>query len=172
MRKLIKPLTLILVIGLLSYLGYSVASKIKYKNEVITTLETIPEFSFKTLENYDYTNTNLKLNIPTLFIYFNTECDYCQHEAETISENLEQFKNTQLLFVSTESKSTIKQFSEHYNLHNQSNITFLHDNTHSFSNRFDANAMPYVLIYDKHQKLIKKHKGQLKAETMLKLLKE
>jgi len=142
----------------------------QYKNQVAKTLQTIPKFSFKTLENEEFTNTNLKSNTATVFIYFNSECDFCQHEAQSISEHLEQFKEIQLLFVSTEDIETIKAFAKTYNLLTQQNITFLHDSTYTFSNRFDANAIPYILIYNKSQELVKKHKGQLNPDAILKLI--
>lgn len=170
MKQRLKPLILILVLTLLGYLIYSVITKMQYKDEVDKTLQTIPGFSFKTLKNKDFTNVDLVLNTPTVFIYFNTKCDFCQHEAQSISENIESFKETQLLFVSTEPIETIKTFAETYKLNNHNNISFLHDNTNTFSSRFDANSIPFILVYNKSHELVKKHKGQLKPETILKAL--
>lgn len=158
-------------VSLLFYLGYKVISKAKEKNAIAKQLQTIPTFSFQTLELKPFTNSNLKPNIPTIFIYFNSECDYCQYEAESISNNLNKFKNVQFIFVSTENIETIKQFSEKNKLNNQTNITFLQDTDYLFSNQFGASSIPYILIYSKKQKLIKKHKGQLKAEAIVKLIK-
>ncbi|MDC1285385.1 peroxiredoxin family protein, partial [Flavobacteriaceae bacterium] len=121
------------VVSLLSYLGYKVISKAKEKNAIAKQLETIPPFSFQTLEQKPFTNSNLKPNIPTIFIYFNSECDYCQYEAESISSNLHEFKNVQLIFVSTENIEIIRQFSEENKLNNQTNITFLQDSDYLFS---------------------------------------
>ena len=159
------------VISLLSYLGYNIISKSNEKNEIAKQLQTIPAFSFQTLDLKPFTNSNLKQNIPTIFIYFNSECDYCKYEAESIGNNLDKFKNVQLIFVSTENIETIRQFSEKNKLNNQTNITFLYDSDYLFSNQFDAQTIPYILIYSKKQKLIKKHKGQLKIEAIVKLIK-
>lgn len=76
------------------------------------------------------------------------------------------------MFVSTEPINAIKQFSKQYSLHNKQNITFLYDNLDIFSSRFDANSIPYVLIYNQNQKLIKKHKGQLNAKGILRVLQQ
>ncbi len=171
-KKSILIIVLIGVFGLLSYLGFNVISKAKEKNQIAKQLETIPDFEFLTLEQDSFTKTNLKPNTNTIFIYFNSECDFCQHEAQSISDNLDGFKNVQFIFVSTEPIEVIKQFSEQYNLINQQNVTFLHDNIDTFSSRFDANSIPYLLIYDQKQKLIKKHKGQLNAKGILRALQE
>ncbi|MFD0992572.1 peroxiredoxin family protein [Tenacibaculum geojense] len=171
-KKSILILVVIVVIGLLSYLGFNVISKAKEKNKIAKQLEIIPEFEFLTLEQKPFTKANLKPKTNSIFIYFNSECDFCQHEAQSISDNLNSFKNGQFIFVSTEPIATIKKFSEQYNLNNQQNITFLYDSNSTFSSRFDANSIPYLLIYDQNQKLIKKHKGQLNANGILGVLKE
>lgn len=169
-KKSILLIVVFVALSLLSYLGYNVISKAKEKNQIAKQLEIIPEFEFLTLEQKPFTKANLRPNSNTIFIYFNSECDFCQHEAQSISDNLDNFKNVQFIFVSTEPIEIIKHFSEQYNLKNQQNITFLYDNLSTFSSRFDANSIPYLLIYNKNQKLIKKHKGQLNAKGILKAL--
>lgn len=170
MKKL-KVIVSTLVLSLSIYVGYNLFIKMHHKEKAERSIENIPEFSLKTLDTKDFTKINVKSKIPAVFIYFSTECDYCQHEAKNISENLDKFKDIQLIFVSTEAIETIKKFAASYNLLNQPNIIFLNDNTYSFTNRFDANHIPYILIYNSKQELLKKHKGQLNAEAILAVLK-
>ncbi|WP_299520035.1 peroxiredoxin [Winogradskyella sp.] len=169
-KKAILIVVVIAVLALLSYLGYNVISKTKEKSKIAKQLETIPEFEFLTLEQQPFSKANLKPNLNTIFIYFNSECDFCQHEAQSISDNLDTFKDEQFIFVSIEPIETIKQFSGKYNLGNKPNITFLYDSNRTFSSQFDANTIPYLLIYNKNQKLIKKHNGQLNAKGILRVL--
>ena len=171
-KKPILIVVIIVVLGLLSYLGFNVISKAKEKNQIAKQLEIIPEFEFLNLEQQPFTKANLKPNTNTIFIYFNSDCDFCQHEAQSISDNLDKFKDVQFIFVSTEPIAIIQQFSEQYNLDNKPNITFLYDSNSNFSSQFDANSIPYLLIYDKNLKLTKKHKGQLNAKGILRALKE
>lgn len=171
-KKSILIIVLIGVFGLLSYLSFNVISKAKEKKQIAKELEIIPEFEFLTVEQKSFTKANLKPKTNSIFIYFNSECDFCQHEAQSISDNLDNFKNVQFIFLSTEPIETIKQFAEQYNLNNKQNIIFLYDNLDTFSNRFDANSIPYLLVYDKNQKLIKKHKGQFNANGILRVLQQ
>lgn len=171
-KKSILIIVLIGVFGLLSYLGFKVITKAKEKNNIAKQLEKIPDFELLTLEQKPSTKANLKSNTNTIFIYFNSECDFCQHEAKSISDNLDNFKNLQFIFVSTEPIADIQQFSKQYNLDNEQNITFLYDNLDTFSSQFDATSIPYVIIYDQNQKLIKKHKGQLNANGILRALQQ
>ena len=171
-KKAILIIVLISVLGLLSYLGFNVISKVKEKNQIAKQLEIIPEFEFLTLAQQQFNKADLRPNTNTIFIYFNSDCDFCQHEAKSISDNLESFKNVQFIFVSSEPISTIIGFSEQHNMNKHQNVTFLYDNLDTFSSRFDANSIPYILIYNKKQKLIKKHKGQLNANGILRALQE
>lgn len=171
-KKTILFLVLIGVLGLLSYLGYNVITKVKEKNQIAKQLQTIPNFEFLTLKQQSFNKASLQTNLNTIFIYFNSECYLCQHEAQSISNNLEKFKNSQFIFVSTEPIKTIQQFSKQYNLNNQQNIIFLNDNLNTFYSRFDATSIPYVLIYNKNQKFIKKHKGQINAKGIIRALQQ
>lgn len=172
MKKVLKITVIVSVLGLVSFLGYKVTSGIKEKKEAANRLQTIPTFSFQTMNGKPYSKDSLKPNTPTVFIYFHSTCDFCQHEAKSIRENIEQFKNIQLVFISIEPIEDIEAFSREYDLNNQTNTTFLYDSTDSFSGQFDATSIPYLLIYDRNQKLIKKHKGQYKAENILNLYQE
>ena len=158
------------IIYLLSYLGYNIITKAKEKNEIAKQLQTIPKFKLKTLDNLSFSNANLKQNTSTIFIYFNSECEYCQHEAESISNNLNKFKNVQFIFVSFEQTEAIKKFAKLYKLDSQENIIFLEDKKGEFSTIFNANSIPYILIYNQNNKLIKKHNGQLNANGILRVL--
>lgn len=171
MKKKTILLTVLFVVGgLLAFLGYSLISKVKEKNTIARRLQTIPDFELLALDKSRFSNSSLKSNKATIFIYFNTQCDFCQHEALSVSDNLEIFNDVEFLFVSTEPIGTITRFAEQYNLNNKPNITFLHDSTHLFSERFDANSIPYLLIYDDAHQLIKKHKGQLNAQGILNVI--
>ena len=170
MKRFIKLGIIVLGFGLLSFTGIQVISKIQYKSEVEDTLQTIPQFSFETVEGVPFTNNDLKESLTTIFIYFNSECGFCEQEAKSIQENIEHFKNTQLIFVSFEPVYKIGTFSRQHKLDTYDNVTFLFDKRDDFATRFDATSVPYLLIYDKDQKLIKKHKGQLSITGLLKAI--
>jgi len=60
MRKTyVLVIVLVVVIGLLSYLGVSILNKIKEKNHIAKTLEVIPEFEFMDSKQTSFKNTHL-----------------------------------------------------------------------------------------------------------------
>ena len=167
MKKTLKIVIPILVISLLVFMGYKVVSKINHKKQVAENIKKMPTFSYLTLDNKVFTQENLVQNTPTLFIYFNSECDFCNHEAEMVQQNIEQLKDIQVVFISYEPVEKIKQFANNYKLLNYDNIYFLSDSKISFATTFDVKSMPCLVLYDKDNNLIEKIKGQVKIKTVL-----
>ncbi|WP_369752766.1 TlpA family protein disulfide reductase [Flavobacterium sp. WC2409] len=172
MKKVLKISIPILILVLITFMGYKVITKITHKREVAEHIKTIPPFSYPSIYGKLFTNKDLKDNTPTLFIYFNSECEHCQSEASQIQENITNFKNFQLVFVSFEEKNKIIAFAKKYKLDSYDNITFLLDKQVTFSTTFDVNSLPTIILYNKNRDLIEKIKGQTKVETILKKLKQ
>lgn len=171
-KKKIALLVFVTVVAVLIYLGYGIVSKTQEKQLVENRLQTVPPFELTSLGKGVFSNEDLKPGLNTIFIYFNSECDYCQHEAESIRDNLSKFKGTQFAFVSNETLQAIERFAEQYGLKDQPRVNFLYDQDSRFSSQVDVPSIPYLLIYDEQGSLIKRHKGQLNAEGLLKLLKQ
>ena len=167
MKRTLKIILPILVISLLAFMGYKVVSKINHKKQVAENIKKMPAFSYVTLENKIFTQKSLVQSTPTLFIYFNSECDFCNHEAEMVQQNIEQLKDIQVVFISYEPVEKIKQFATKFNLLHHDNIHFLSDSKITFATTFDVKSMPCLVLYDKDNNLIEKIKGQVKIETVL-----
>jgi peroxiredoxin len=159
-----------LFIGVIGFLIFQIASIINHKREVAENIKTIPNFNFLNVNGGRFTNENLVKNTPTLFLYFNSECEYCNEEAEMIKENIEKFKNFQLIFISIEKPELIKSFAVKHKLNLYDKINFLSDIHVSFAPTFDVKSLPCIVLYDKDQHLIEKIKGQIKPEVLIKKL--
>lgn len=170
MKKLLKILIPILFIGAFGYFGYQIYSKIQHKKEVAENIKTIPKFEYQYIKGGNFTNKNLEEDTPTLFIYYNSECDFCNEEAKMIKQNIDRFADFQLCFISFEKPEQIKTFANKYQLNTYDNIHFLCDSKVTFATTFDVKSMPCIILYNKDQKLIEKIKGQVKVETILKKL--
>lgn len=172
MKKYLKIILPILILGAIGFMGYKVITKINHKKEIAENIKTIPAFSYKTINSKPFSNIDLKENTPIVFLYFNSECEHCQSEAEQIRDNIQKFVSVQLIFISFEEAKKIMAFATKYKLIEYDNVTFLCDSKVSFSTTFDVNSLPTVVIYDKNKKLIAKIKGEVKVENILKKLKK
>jgi len=171
-RTVVKKVIIVVVVLFLAVMGVQVLKKLQHKEQVQQALAILPKFSFQTLEGSTFTKANLPKNNKAVFIYFNTKCDYCFYETKDISEQLERFKSTILLLVSNESKEAIKSFAIKQNLLGKEKVICLQDSAYTFAKQFEANSIPYILVYDAQGKLLLRHKGQLRAEKLLQLLGE
>lgn len=167
MKKALIIFILIFFISILGYVGYGIVVKINHKNEIAENIKNIPSFNYETIEGFNFTNNDLKKS-PSIFIYFNSECDFCNEEAKMIKENIDKFKNTQILFVSFEEKEKIKQFATQHKLLDYDNVSFLCDSKATFATTFDVKSLPCLVLYDENNILIDKIKGQIKADVLLK----
>jgi peroxiredoxin len=172
MKKYLKIILPILILGAIGFMGYKVITKINHKKGIAENIKTIPAFSYKSINGKVFSNSNLVENTPTIFLYFNSECEHCQSEAEQIRDNIQKFANAQLVFISFEESKKITAFATKYKLIGYDKITFLCDSKVSFSTTFDVNSLPTVVIYDKNKKLIEKIKGEVKIENILKKIKK
>lgn len=167
MKIYFKSILILLFIGILVFLGYQITSKINHKNKVAHNIKMIPAFTYQNINGNVFTNEDLKKETATIFIYFNTECEYCDHETQMIEENIYKFKNMQLIFISFEKQEQIKKFAQKHQLMTYDNVNFLCDNKATFASTFDVNSLPCLVLYDKNQHLIEKIKGQTNTKILL-----
>jgi peroxiredoxin len=170
MKKLLKITIPILAVGLLAVMASKIVNTINHKKQVAAFIKTMPPFEYKTLEGKAFTNQNLKAHVATVFIYFNSDCGYCNHEAQEIHQNIQKLQLAQLVFVSFEKPDQIQKFAQQYKLNNHDNIIFITDTKASFATTFDVKSLPTIIIYNQNNQLIAKLKGQTKAEKIIKQL--
>ncbi|KAB1159654.1 TlpA family protein disulfide reductase [Tenacibaculum aiptasiae] len=169
MKWKIKLALILLISSILFFLSYKISNKINYKKQIVENTKTIPTFTFENMVGDNYTDKDLLLK-PVVFVYFNSDCDYCHSEATKIKERLNEFKNCQLIFISIEAKEKIKLFEDKYGFNVYKNIVFLEDRKGEFSKLFDVHSIPYIVVYDKNHKLLKKFKGITRIDDILKYL--
>ena len=170
MKKYLKIILPIVFVGLLGYFGFQIVSKINHKKQIAENIKTMPVFSYENAKGGFFSNENIIANKATLFIYYNSDCEFCNEEAKMIQENRAKFSNVQLVFISNETPKEIIAFAKTHKLNTYDTITFLSDRKMSFRTTFDVKSLPCLVLYDKNKQLIEKIKGQIKAETLLKKL--
>jgi peroxiredoxin len=147
-----------------------IVKKVKHKNALTEQIQSIPEFSFINVLNQNkYTNDSIAKEQACLIVYFNSECEHCQSEAEQISKQIHGFDTYQVLMISYEPQETILAFRETYKLISPA-ITFLQDTKSQFDDIFGNSPIPTSFIYNKNRALVKQFKGEVKTETLIKYL--
>ncbi len=156
-----------LVIAAALSLAYLTIEKISAKK---TKAHKVSILSVANFLNSDSTTVKISTDSNVVLIFFNPECEHCQYEARGIKENVNDFKNTELIFISSESIAAIQRFASQYNLENYPFVHFTKINREEIFDTFGTLSVPHIFIYDKDHKLIKEFKGETKVEAILKYL--
>ncbi len=144
----------------------------KAQNPVDTTpqflkTKTVPSFKVLLMDSSTYFyKYQLKKNTPTIIVYFNPDCEHCQHDAQKIVDTIKAFENTQFLFVSYAPFGEVKKFAVNYKLNEQKNIKVGRDEKYFIPVFFKVRFTPFVAVYDAAGNLLRVFEG---GTTMKKL---
>ncbi len=116
----------------------------------------IPAFSFSRLNKTAFTNKDLAQNKLTLFVFFDVECEHCQHAVKFLTEHYNDFKNTAIYLLTLDSQEKITPFLSKYggNLTAKKNVTVLLDAKQEFINKFKPRKYPSIFLYSKTKDLL------------------
>lgn len=171
MRKKIRITLLILFLIILGSLIYKFSNTLKNKETVGEVISKLPNFEFRTLDNFSFSNDDLKIETKKILVYFNSECDSCQNEASKFAHNLNQMADCEILYISSETPDKILKFAKKYKLSNFKNIIFLHDIENTFPKWVNTSSVPYILAYDNKDNLLYQKKGVGNISELIKSLK-
>ncbi len=117
---------------------------------------TIPEFNFFKLNKTPFTNKNLAAGKMIFFVFFDTDCDHCQHAIQYISQHNEEFKKSAVYLITLDSQEKITLFLSKYgnNLKGNKNITILQDLKNEFLPKFKPRKYPSLFLYSAKKELM------------------
>jgi thioredoxin-related protein len=130
----------------------------------------IPFFDFKTIGGESYTSEDVSTNTTLVIIHFNSECEYCDEKAQQIKKYFLEFRDSELLFVSSEEWIKLKAFASKHHLDEHSNVRILQAGEGEFNKLFNTTALPAILIYDNRGHLVIKIDDLVSIKTVIKYL--
>jgi len=120
----------------------------------------------------NFTEKNLKKNIPVYIILFSPECEHCQKQTEEIIDSIDRLKNIQIVMATTLPFNKMKEFYNQYQLKRFSNITVGWDRYLLLPTIYRIKNFPFLALYDKKGKLITGIDGALPLSKVLEYFKE
>lgn len=119
----------------------------------------------------DSTTVNLHdLKGKNVLIFFQPDCDHCQHEAEEIKKNQEAFASSTLYFITAAPLDEIQKFADEYKLSGIANIHFAFTPARNILDNYGPIEAPSIYIYSEEQRLVKSFNGQVAVEKVLKFI--
>jgi len=110
---------------------------------------------------------DLSAGLPLILVRFNTQCDYCRTEIDTIVDAIDLFGRAHILLISSEPEGVIRSFVESSKVRSCPKIRVLQDKDLNFARIFGASLVPRTLIYDSKWNLAGDYLGETKVEALL-----
>ena len=114
-----------------------------------------------------FTKDNLKKKSAAMLMLFNPDCDHCRKETEEIIQNIEKFKNIQIVMATTMPYEIMKSFIEEYKLDQYDNISVGRDFQYFLPTFFKISNLPFLAFYNKNKDLISVFEGSLGVPKIL-----
>jgi len=127
----------------------------------------IPAFNIRKIpDSSSFTNTMLQKGKPVIIVFFDPDCDHCQHATKNFTEKIDKFKDVQIVMVTIYEFSRIKKFYKDYKLANFPNIILTRDALFDLPKYYQVSSLPDVYVYDKNGKLIKHYKQDIPVDEI------
>jgi hypothetical protein len=117
---------------------------------------TIPGFTFYKFNKTAFTNKELADGKILFFVFFDTECDHCQHAIEYLSQHQKELGKAAVYLLTLDGPGKATAFLEKHgsNLAGKKNILFLQDVNNEFIRKFGPRKYPSLFLYSSQKKLL------------------
>ena len=118
--------------------------------------EKIPAFTFFRQDKTAFTNKDLANNKLLYFVFFDADCEHCQHAVTDINKHSNDFENASVYLLTLDNNEKIATFMNKYGnqLKGKSNVTILQDTLQEFIVKFKPKKYPAMFLYSPQRELI------------------
>lgn len=118
--------------------------------------EKIPAFTFFRQDQTAFTNKDLATNKLLYFVFFDADCEHCQHAVTDINKYSNNFENAYVYLLTLDKNEKIATFMNKYGnqLKGKSNVTILQDTLQEFIVKFKPQKYPAMFLYSPQRELI------------------
>lgn len=170
MKRKIVFIILLVVLAMISYLGFSIYEQLQEKQVVEERIAALPQFLVADLKGNEFSSENVK-QASLILTYFNTGCEFCKAEIRSMKEHELLQQSTSIWLVSDEPDTVLKDFAATFELDSLQSIQVLRDKNQEVRKMFGVKGVPNTFVYSENGKLLKSFKGETKAEVLYKLIK-
>jgi peroxiredoxin len=170
MKKIILLGLSLLLISAAIYLGFSFQKKEQQKTLVQSQIQTVPDFAIPDLAGTPVNLKEIVANSPSLLIYFNSTCEICQLELNSIAKRIAEFDSYRLIFVTVQPPEEVADFIKELGISNRESVHFLIDAEMKVAGHFGVKGVPALFIYDSKGRLLVNYTGPVKVGLILEQL--
>ena len=136
--------------------------------------EKIPSFTFFRQDKTAFINKDLASNKLLYFVFFDTDCDHCQHAVADINKHSNDFENASVYLLTLDNNEKIATFMNKYGnqLIGKSNVTILQDTLQEFIVKFKPEKYPAMFLYSPQRELIMYSDDEKQVSKFVKKIRE
>ncbi len=169
MKKILFSVVILFFIISVTFMAKGIVKKSHARKMISEKIEKLPEVSFLSLSKQVFNSSTISEG-PVLIVRFHPECEHCKYEiSEVMKSDLPEIC-TKIILVSSAEPDSITSFLNLIDYRDSPSIITLLDTAWNFGDIFGADFIPSNYIYDKDLKLIKTFNGEVKTETIVKLI--
>ena len=129
----------------------------------------IAPFKITLLNGKSYSYNQIKKNTETVLIYFSPTCDHCKDFTSELLKHENALKDKQIIMITYVPIEEIKPFDSLYHISIKPNFK-IGTEGYSFIVRkyYNVERFPYIVIYNKQMKLVKKLSPTEQPEVLAK----
>jgi AhpC/TSA family len=118
--------------------------------------QRLPAFKFFKLDQQPFTDRDIPDGKKTLFIFFDVDCDHCQHTIAGFDHSYKSFAQAKIYLVSLNSPVQMSLFMTTFGPHLkvQKNVVLLQDSLNQFIYKFQPIKYPSMFLYAADKKLL------------------
>ncbi|MEO6490327.1 MAG: thioredoxin domain-containing protein [Ferruginibacter sp.] len=160
-----------IILALILIAGFHTAIAQADSLPIYKRFPAIPMFTIMTVpDSLRFTKDDLKRKKPAIIMLFSPDCGHCQLAVKDLIAHLDDFKNTQIVLVSSIDFKEIKKFYEEYKIADHPNIIMGRDGAYLLGTFYKLLHYPSLYLYNKKGKLVKEFEGTFKMEHVAKEL--
>lgn len=129
----------------------------------------IPPFKVRLTNSEVFTYKDLKKDTPTVLIYFSPTCEHCNEFTKELVKHEKELKNKQVIFITYLSLEETLAFDKLYNLSSKPYFKIGSEGyTFVVQKYYNIQKFPYIVLFNKQQKFVKKLSPTEKPEVLAK----
>lgn len=162
-RKIIIGLVAVFVL-FTAFMVVRFVKTLQEKENLNAKMQQLPLFSVTDINGNGLTNEHIAKENWAVFVFFHSDCHYCQSEAEQLQGLQSELQDITFIWISSEEPKTLEAFQKTYKLEH---IAFVSDAEQQLSLAWGISVTPQFLIYTPKGKLFKNHKGALRIDNLI-----
>ena len=141
-----------------------------FSQQEFDTPKNIPPFNMMLTDGATYYNaSNVEKNKPLMIVYFDPECEHCQHFTKQLVKNISKFSNTQIVMIcDAPGIPPVKKFVEDMGLAKYGNIKVGTEGLyHATMNFYHVDVTPFTALYNRNGVLITSYRNIPEIQTLV-----